>query len=96
MSHVEVSGAKLFCRVDGVKKPDAHWIVLSNSLGADHTMWDPQIPLLASRYRVLRYDTRGHGRSDAPPGPYSFPMLVEDVVRLMDHHGIGKATFMGL
>ena len=96
MTYVQVPGAKLFTRIDGADRGDAPWLVLSNSLAADHTMWDPQIPLLTSRYRVLRYDTRGHGRSDAPAGPYSFAMLVDDVVRIMDHHGVGKATFMGL
>ncbi|MFL5196906.1 MAG: 3-oxoadipate enol-lactonase [Microvirga sp.] len=96
MTYVQVPGAKLFTRIDGADRGDAPWLVLSNSLAADHTMWDPQIPLLTSRYRVLRYDTRGHGRSDAPAGPYSFAMLVDDVIRIMDHHGVGKATFMGL
>jgi 3-oxoadipate enol-lactonase len=96
MTYVQVPGAKLFTRIDGPERGDAPWLVLSNSLAADHGMWDPQIPLLTSRYRVLRYDTRGHGRSDAPAGPYSFAMLVDDVVRIMDRHGVGKATFMGL
>jgi 3-oxoadipate enol-lactonase len=96
MTTVQAPGAKLFTRVDGAERADAPWIVLSNSLAADHTMWDPQIPLLASRYRVLRYNTRGHGKSEAPQGPYSLSMLVDDVVRIMDHHSIGKATFMGL
>jgi 3-oxoadipate enol-lactonase len=96
MTHVRVAGADLFTRVDGGERRDAPWLVLSNSLAADHTMWDPQIALLTSRYRVLRYDTRGHGRSEAPEGPYSLPMLAGDVVALLDHHGINKATFMGL
>jgi 3-oxoadipate enol-lactonase len=96
MTHVSVAGAKLFTRIDSPPGGDAPWIVLSNSLASDHTMWDPQIPLLTSRYRVLRYDTRGHGRSDAPEGPYSLAMLIDDVLALMDHHGIAKATFMGL
>ena len=96
MNYVRVAGANLFTRVDGAERTTAPWIVLSNSLAADHTMWDAQIPLLASRYRVLRYDTRGHGRSDAPDGPYTLPMIVNDVVGLLDHHGIEKATLVGL
>jgi 3-oxoadipate enol-lactonase len=86
---------KIFSRVDG---PDsaAPWIVLSNSLAADHTMWDAQIPLLIKRFRVLRYDTRGHGASDVPLGPYSFEDLIGDVVALMDSQGIERASFMGL
>ncbi|HEX8663424.1 MAG TPA: 3-oxoadipate enol-lactonase [Beijerinckiaceae bacterium] len=94
MTFVEAPGARLFTRVDGAE--GAPWLVLSNSLAADHTMWEPQIPLLSSRYRVLRYDTRGHGRSDAPEGPYTLSLLVDDVVRILDHYGIGKTSFMGL
>jgi 3-oxoadipate enol-lactonase len=94
MIFVEAPGARLFTRVDGAE--GAPWLVLSNSLAADHAMWEPQMPLLVSRYRVLRYDTRGHGRSDPPAGPYSLPMLVDDVVRILGHYGIDKASFMGL
>lgn len=84
----------LKCRVDGNEGKD--WLILSNSLGATMAMWDDQIPALAARYRVLRYDTRGHGGSDAPQGPYSFADLTGDVLALMDHFGIERATFMGL
>mgnify|MGYP000648664908 CR=1 FL=1 len=81
-------------RVDGPR--DRPWLVLSNSLGADLSMWDPQIPLLTKRYRVLRYDTRGHGQSDVPPGPYSLDDLVRDVRELFLAFGIQRASFMGL
>ena len=90
------SAPKLYSRIDGARGADAPWIVLSNSLAADHTMWDPQLDLLSKHYRILRYDTRGHGRSEAPEGAYSFAMLVDDVVRLLDEHGIAKTSFMGL
>lgn len=81
-------------RIDG---PDgAPRVVMSNSLGADLTLWDGQIDLLTRKYRVLRYDQRGHGQSDAPKGPCSFDLLVADVIGLMDHHGIEKADFIGL
>jgi 3-oxoadipate enol-lactonase len=94
MSMVEIAGGRLFTRVDG--EDVRPWLVLSNSLAADHTMWDPQIPLLTKRYRVLRYDTRGHGRSDAPPAPYSFDDLVGDVRAVMDHYRVERAAYMGL
>jgi 3-oxoadipate enol-lactonase len=71
-------------------------ITLSNSLASNLSMWDPQIPALASRYRVLRYDTRGHGQTDAPPGPYSLDELTEDVRALLQALGIAKTHFMGL
>ncbi len=91
---VEGHGARLFTRVDG--QEGAPWIFLTNSVGADHTMWDGQIELLTRKYRVLRHDSRGHGKSDAPPGAYSFPMLVADIAAIFDHYGVGKAAFMGL
>src|SRR5829696_9753182 len=96
MTRVPVKGGSLYSRIEASERSDPSWLILSNSLAADHTMWDAQIPALTSRYRVLRYDTRGHGLSDAPEGPYSFDMLVEDVVALMDDHGIEKASYMGL
>lgn len=74
----------------------APWIVLSNSLGASMEMWLPQLKLLGKHYRVLSYDTRGHGRSDAPEGPYTFDDLTGDVIGLMDYFGIGQADYMGL
>lgn len=91
---IAVNGTELNTRVDGPE--GAEWIVLSNSLGADLTMWDPQIAFLTRKYRVLRYDTRGHGLSNAPPGPYHFDDLVGDITGLMDHFGIVRSTFMGL
>ena len=86
----------LFTRVDRATVPDAGWILLSNSLAADHRMWDPQMPALTKSFNVLRYDTRGHGASDAPPPPYSFGELVDDAIAVMDRHEIQKAVFMGL
>ena len=77
-------------------KADAPWLILSNSLGASSFMWESQKALLTTKFRVLAYDTRGHGGSDAPPGPYSFDDLTGDVIALMDHLGIAKATYMGL
>ncbi len=95
MSRVTLpDGTALNIRVDG---PDgAPWIILSNSLGANLAMWDGQMDLLTRKYRVLRYDQRGHGASDAPPGAYTFDLLVADVIALMDHEGIDCADFMGL
>jgi 3-oxoadipate enol-lactonase len=75
---------------------DAPVLVLSNSLGATLDMWDPQHDVLAKRFRVIRYDTRGHGGSDIPPGPYSLDEVGTDVVELLDHLGIERAHFAGL
>ncbi|UOY02235.1 3-oxoadipate enol-lactonase [Blastococcus sp. PRF04-17] len=71
-------------------------VVLSNSLGADRGMWDPQVPPLAERYRVVTYDNRGHGSSPAPAGPYSLDDLVDDVVALLATVGAERAHFVGL
>ncbi len=75
---------------------DAPVLVLSNSLGTSLEMWDDQAPVLGDRFRLLRYDTRGHGRSPAPPGPYAIGDLGGDVVRLLDRLGIERASFCGL
>jgi pimeloyl-ACP methyl ester carboxylesterase len=65
-------------------------------LAGTHESWRFQVPLLSSAYRVLRYDSRGHGASSSPPGPYTFDILVPDVICLMDHYGIAKADILGL
>ena len=81
-------------RVDG---PDtAPAVLLSPSLGTTWEMWDPLAAALAPSYRVVRYDTRGHGRSPVPPGPYSMPELASDVVALADSLGIDAFGFVGL
>ncbi|RBY82919.1 3-oxoadipate enol-lactonase [Geodermatophilus sp. TF02-6] len=75
---------------------DAPVVVLSNSLGATRRMWDPQVPALAERYRVVTYDTRGHGDSPAPEGPYTLDDLADDVVALLDRLGVRRAHVVGL
>ncbi|MGK5114821.1 MULTISPECIES: 3-oxoadipate enol-lactonase [unclassified Geodermatophilus] len=75
---------------------DAPVVVLSNSLGATRAMWDPQVPALAERFRVVTYDTRGHGSSPVPEGPYSLDDLVDDVVALLDRLGVQRAHVVGL
>jgi 3-oxoadipate enol-lactonase len=59
-------------------------------------MWEPQMPVLAPRFRVIRYDSRGHGRSEVTPGPYSIAMLAQDAVALLDALGVPRAHFCGL
>ena len=81
-------------RIDGPAEAPA--LVLSNSLGTNLAMWAPQVELLAASYRVVRYDTRGHGRSSSPAGHYTIDQLGHDVVALLDHLGIARAHFVGL
>src|SRR5215470_1487505 len=71
-------------------------LVFSNSLGSDLSMWEPQLPALEGSYRVLRYDTRGHGRTAVTAGPYTIEQLGGDVLRLLDALGIERAHFCGL
>jgi 3-oxoadipate enol-lactonase len=80
--------------VDGAA--DAPVVVLSNSLGATRAMWDPQVPALAERFRVVTYDTRGHGESPAPAGPYRLDDLVDDLGALLDEVGAERAHVVGL
>jgi 3-oxoadipate enol-lactonase len=94
MPFAESNGARLNYRFDG--PADAPVLALSNSLGTNLSMWDPQIPALAQRFRVLRYDTRGHGQSSVTPGPYSITQLGRDVVGLLDAVGIDRPHFCGL
>ncbi|MBK5106024.1 MAG: 3-oxoadipate enol-lactonase [Burkholderiales bacterium] len=91
---VKANGMSVVYRFDGPQ--DAPVVMLSNSLMSDHTMWDPQLPVLTKSFRVLRYDTRGHGASDAPPGPYTIKLLAEDVIALLDVLKIDKVHFAGL
>ncbi|HEY1274399.1 MAG TPA: 3-oxoadipate enol-lactonase [Thermoleophilaceae bacterium] len=75
---------------------DAPVLVLAGSLGTNLGMWDEQAEPLAERFRVLRYDQRGHGRSPVPPGPYAIADLAGDLIALMDRLGIERASFCGL
>jgi 3-oxoadipate enol-lactonase len=75
---------------------DAPPLVLSNSLGSTLAMWDGLAGPLAERFRLVRYDIRGHGRSPAPPGPYSIDDVGGDLVALLDHLGIERAHIAGV
>ena len=71
-------------------------LIFSNSLGTQYTMWQPQIDFFKDDYFVICYDTRGHGASEAPKGPYTLDQLGQDVVNLLDHLNIKKAEFCGI
>lgn len=94
MPYVTLPSGNMFYCYDG--PPDGPLLVLSHSLGTDHSMWEPQIPAFAQVFRVLRYDSRGHGASAVPPGPYTIGELGQDVLDLYDALGIGQAHFCGL
>lgn len=71
-------------------------LVFSNSLGTKYSMWQPQIDALQDEFFIICYDTRGHGASSAPQGPYSINQLGQDVIHLLDHLQIKKANFCGI
>lgn len=87
-------GYRLAYRIDG--PADGPWLTFSNSLVCSLAMWDSQLPFFTGRFRVLRYDTRGHGQSDAAPPPYSITELGADVIALWDHLGIARSHLVGL
>jgi 3-oxoadipate enol-lactonase len=91
---ITANGISINYTLDG--PASAPVVTLSHSLATNFSMWDPQIPALASRYRVLRYDTRGHGGTDAPEGAYSLDQLAEDARALLQALGIGRTHFVGL
>jgi len=89
-----VNGIEIDYDLDG--PAGAPVVMLSHSLATTREMWKPQLPALTRDYRVLNYEMRGHGRTSAPPGPYSFATLTADVVALLDHLKIERVAFVGL
>jgi 3-oxoadipate enol-lactonase len=80
--------------VDG--PADAPVVVFSNPIGTALELWEPQLPALANRFRVVRYDHRGQGGSEVTPGPYSVELLADDLVSLLDQLGVARASVCGL
>jgi 3-oxoadipate enol-lactonase len=94
MPFLESEGLRIHYALSGPH--DAPFVVLSNSLGTNFSMWDTQTPSLEREFRLLRYDTRGHGQTSVTPGPYTIEMLARDVLRLLDSLKFKKVNFCGL
>ncbi len=94
LQRIHVNGIDLAYRIDEPSRA-APWVVMSHSLACDHTMWDPQMSALRG-FRVLRFDTRGHGASAASAGEYTLDQLAADVHALLDALGIEQFHFVGL
>ena len=95
MPTISANNTTLHYRYDGPEK--GRVVMLSNSLASDLAMWDLQVPALVSAgFRVLRYDSRGHGLSAAPVGPYTMDQLTADAVGLLDALGLEQIHFCGL
>ncbi|HEV8042115.1 MAG TPA: 3-oxoadipate enol-lactonase [Bryobacteraceae bacterium] len=94
MPFVSIDNTRMFYRLEG--SDDRPVLVLSHSLGCDHGQWDIQTRDLLPYFRILRYDTRGHGASDVTPGDYSIELLGRDVMAIAAALGIDKFAFCGL
>ena len=94
MPFVQREGARLYWRIDG--HPERPALVLLNSLGCDHSLWEPLMPGLLRQFRVLRLDKPGHGASDARPGEYTIEQLGRDVLAVMDAAGVRRAHLCGV
>jgi 3-oxoadipate enol-lactonase len=94
MPFVEIPAGRVHYELDG--PAGAPVLALSSSLGATLDMWEPQAVPLSGRFRLLRYDTRGHGLSSAPPGPYTIDDLGGDVIAMLDALQVRRAHFCGL
>lgn len=94
MPVVTLNGVDIFYKLDGSSSNPP--LLFSNSLGTDHAMWDAQVSALVKNFYLIRYDTRGHGQTMAPNGPYLIDDLGKDVVALLDYLNISKVNFCGL
>lgn len=89
---ININGIQLNYVIDGA----GPWLAMSHSLACDLSMWNEQVALLSKRFKVLRLDTRGHGKSDAPPGPYTLEMLADDAKAVFDALGARDVHWVGL
>lgn len=94
MADVRISGGRLACWIEGAV--DRPTVLLSNALGTSAAFWDRQMPALLDRFRVIRYDVRGHGASSAPPGEYTIDDLGRDALAVLDQAGAARAHVCGL
>lgn len=94
MPYADLPNARIHYELSGNNSDPT--LVLSTSLGANLSMWDAQVPAFEKRFRVLRYDMRGHGQSSVPPPPYSVPDLANDLLALVSHLKIDRFHLCGL
>jgi 3-oxoadipate enol-lactonase len=94
MLMADLGDLRLHYRIDG--DPAGAPVVFANSLGTDLRLWDKVVALLPPGLKLIRYDMRGHGLSDAPPAPYAMGALVRDLERLLDHLEVREAVLVGL
>src|SRR5260370_18512166 len=99
---IDVEGARIHYRVDGPSSVPkrgedlAPVLLFSNHLGTELAMWAPQVAALGSRFRIVRYDNRGHGASSTSPGEYTIELLANDALAVLDHLGLERVGFCGI
>ena len=94
MPVIDADGCPIHVEIEGAER--APVLVISNSLGTTHAMWEPQVPAFTQHFRLVRFDRRGHGRSGVPKGPYTMERLGRDVLALLDGLGLQKVNWCGL
>jgi 3-oxoadipate enol-lactonase len=95
-SHVQFGSISFRCHIDGAGHSERPWLVFSNSLMTDLSLWDDQVAAFGGRYRILRYDQRGHGGTGVPVAACNFDHLAADLLGLFDNFGITKAVLTGV
>jgi len=90
--HAQANGIRIHYEIEG----QGPWLVMSHSLACNSSMWDAQAAALRGRFKVLRFDTRGHGGTDAPEGAYTLEQLADDLEALLGSLGIARCSYMGL
>src|SRR3954447_787363 len=94
MPFVTRDGARIHWRSDG--DPARPALLLGNSLGSELALWDPVMAALRRHFRVLRFDLRGHGASETPPGDYTIEALARDALAVADAAGAARFHYMGI
>src|SRR4051812_23437177 len=94
MPFIQIGEARLYWRCDGAEDRPA--LLLGNSIGTDHCLWDPVMPQLTRAFRVVRFDMRGHGASETPAGEYSIEGLARDALAVADAAGARRFHYAGI
>ena len=94
MPRIKVDGIHINYEIYGREEGDV--LMFSHSLGTNLLMWDPQVKAFRDRYKIICFDTRGHGKSDVPEGPYTLEEMAKDAIGLLDKLGIEKVHWIGL
>jgi 3-oxoadipate enol-lactonase len=96
MELARLNGIDIAYRIDGDRAPTRPWLAFAHALGHDHSMWEAQVGAFERACNILRFDLRGHGRTEAPAGDYTIEQMADDLRALLDHLSIERCHFVGL